>query len=98
MKTLEEKIEVMKAALDGKEIEYKEPDEKYWKVMESPEFDSWHSGDYRVKPELLEFWVNVYYGGHVPSMAYTDKATAMSAANAANPTTTRTIKVREVVE
>ena len=49
MKTLEEKIEVMQAALAGKEIEYF-GSTKTWIIATCPCWD-WEDFDYRIKPE-----------------------------------------------
>lgn len=61
MKTLKEKIEVMQAALDGKEIESK------WLQKGNPEWKSedmlvfnWVCFDYRIKPEPLEIYIDIY--------------------------------------
>lgn len=50
MKTLEKKIEVMQAALAGKQVQYKEADEDEtaWLDANNP---CWDNADYRIKPE-----------------------------------------------
>lgn len=51
MKTLAEKIEVMQACLEGKEIELMPPGDVTWITYDQdgdPEFN-WHINDYRVK-------------------------------------------------
>ena len=90
MKTLKEKIEVMQAALDGKEIETK----VYggWDDQPSPEFN-WIDFDYRIKPEPIEFWVNIYRDCRCGD--YKTKADALEKAS---PDVQNTIKVREVTE
>jgi len=52
MKTLEEKIEVMQAALAGAEIECKDNDEEEcaWQYANNPCW-GWDEVDYRIKPE-----------------------------------------------
>jgi len=64
MKTLKEKIEVMQAALDGKEIEYRnypyDNRHKWTSYDLSTIVWNWPSVDYRIKPEPMELWVNVY--------------------------------------
>ena len=52
MKTLKEKIEVMQAFLDGKEVEIFDDvaDPCYWESIANPVFN-WEYNDYRIKPE-----------------------------------------------
>jgi len=49
MKTLEEKIEIMQAALAGAEIQYNTLTDN-WADIDNPSWD-WDGQDYRVKPE-----------------------------------------------
>ena len=58
MKTLKEKIEVMQAALDGKQVEFKFNGSEWGRCLVNPNF-GWTDYDYRIKPEPLELWVNV---------------------------------------
>ena len=51
MKTIEEKVAVYRAWLEGKEIEFAS-DLCKWEPAPSPSWD-WHNFDYRVKPKLL---------------------------------------------
>jgi len=93
MKSLKEKIEVMQAALDGKEIEYKNNGGK-WYPCQIQAFDSWHCGDYRIKPEPMEFWVNVYPYECLNVCHNTkDMAEKMALGSCE-----KTIKVREVIQ
>ena len=64
MKSLKEKIEVMQAALDGKDIESKWLQEGNidWFDEDLIVFN-WACFDYRIKQEPMEFWVNVYNDG-----------------------------------
>jgi len=60
---LRESITVMQAALDGKEIQWRDkecPDE--WQVSKNHYFD-FVGNEYRVKPEPIERWVNIYPNG-----------------------------------
>ena len=57
MSTLEEKIAIMQAALDGAEIEVDFGDG--WEVGEHLTWD-WIYGEYRIKPQPKEIWVNEY--------------------------------------
>jgi hypothetical protein len=60
---LDEMIEVLQAAKDGKEIEFKEKDKSYWQRLcykdGSAAWNFWEY-DYRIKPEPRECWVNIY--------------------------------------
>jgi hypothetical protein len=53
MKTIGEKLEVMKAWLEGKEIEYCELNSLIWKPTHHPFWD-WKRYDFRAKPELVK--------------------------------------------
>lgn len=91
MKTLKEKIEVMQAALERKEIELNSPTIDNWKQVNYDNQDivwDWFKYDYRVKPEPMEFWVSIFDSG----------STIISATYAEAPANTKTIKVREVIE
>lgn len=52
MKTIEEKVAVYRAWLEGKEIEFAS-DLCKWEPAPSPSWD-WHNFDYRVKPEPVK--------------------------------------------
>ena len=91
MKSLEEKIEVMKAALDGKEIQYNDGD-GLWGLAPTPHWD-WNRNDYRIKPEPMEFWVNVS-----SDFGFRTKEEALLTAKLFKNKKIRTIKVREVTE
>ena len=56
MKTLKEKIAVMQAFADGREIEYYYPSTEKWYKTKDPVWD-WNTNDYRVKesPEYIPF-------------------------------------------
>lgn len=94
MKSLKQKIEVMQAAEDGKDIEIKgtKLSGDYWHTNSEYCWD-WANFDYRIKPEPIEFWVNVY-SGHTGSR-YATKETAESNAEHG---VLRTIKMQEVTE
>lgn len=51
MKTLKEKIEVMQAALAGKEIEIEDYGQENWQLARCPLKWNWQVFDYRIKPE-----------------------------------------------
>ena len=60
MKTLEEKIEVMQAFLDGKEVEiYNDVEDPCsWESISNPEFN-WEYNDYRIKLENKQVPFNI---------------------------------------
>lgn len=93
MKTLKEKIEVMQAALDGKEIQILICDGwDDWDNDTLPAFN-WGANDYRIKPEPMEFWVNVYDDGIKILISH-----EANIDNYEKDGLVKTIKVREVIE
>jgi hypothetical protein len=61
--THDEMIAVIAAHRDGKTIQFRTVEtECDWRDIESPVWD-FQSSDYRIKPEPLECWVNVYEHG-----------------------------------
>lgn len=58
-----EMIEVLQAAKDGKEIQIWSPTLQEW-VVPFEDKPNWNFAqcDYRVKPELREWWINIYPG------------------------------------
>jgi hypothetical protein len=64
--TLDKMIEVLQAAKDGKEIEFKEKNKSYWQRLYYKEEEgglaAWNfwEYDYRIKPKPREIWVNKY--------------------------------------
>jgi hypothetical protein len=97
MKTLKEKIKVMQAALDGKEIEisvdsYRRGGLIEWRPADNGVYFNWERNDYRIKPEPMEFWVNVYDDG---SALHESESNARECRR---PMCIKTIKVREVIE
>lgn len=96
MKTLKEKIEVMQAALDGKDIEYT-PHKDYWEIDPSPSFN-WDRFNYRIKPEPMEFWVNVYEGGETDGELAIYLMETVAKDRGAQLGARKTIKVREVID
>jgi len=61
MKTLAEKIEVMQAALDGKQIQKIYRDE--WLDIMDCQWD-WVNCDYRIKQEPMELMIDIYSNDH----------------------------------
>jgi len=91
--TTAEKIAVMQAFEAGKAIEHTVKGKSLpWLDTDEPWWD-WVSYEYRVKPEPLTFWVNVYPDG-------THGATWCSKQEAirAETKSTRTVKMQEVIE
>jgi len=91
MKTLAEKIKVMQAALDGKEIEILSCSDNW--VQSNAQTWDWCNNDYRIKQEPVEFWVNVHDSGYLEVLPNT-----LATIKAANVHIIKTIKVREVIE
>ena len=62
--TLEDKVKVIAAALNGDEVEYRDSGyDDIWGACHDPAFDSFNRGEYRIKPQPKEIWVNEYEGG-----------------------------------
>lgn len=96
MKTLKEKIEVMQAALDGKEIEVNRDDGEGWRSSFMPQNHAWEWGnyDYRIKPEPMEFHMNVFKS----STLLGNTREAMEEIGKSHADYIKTIKVIEVIE
>ena len=96
MKSLKEKIKVMQAADDGKEIERYIGGDIGWYTPNNPKeinYD-WTNQDYRIKQQPMEFWVNVYNG--VCSTVHLTEKEAL--AIIPHDEGWETIKVREITE
>ena len=61
MKTLKEKISIMQACLDGKDIQVQTSGK--WIFTNINTDFNWAHYDYRIKPEPLTIWVNIYDKG-----------------------------------
>ena len=99
MKSLKEKIKVMQAADAGKDIEFFAHKVDGWNALLVKGDDinwSWNTLDYRIKPEPMEFWVNVYSSDPV-NVYYDTKEEAEASGKRFNDYI-KTIKVREVTE
>ena len=94
MKTLIEKIEVMKAALDGKEIEFYNVLSQWVGFIDSDPLWQWDDYDYRIKLEPMEFWVNVYEDGDY----FLHESRKIAESYEEVGVKKKTIKVREVTE
>ena len=94
MKSLKEKISVMQAALDGKEIEIKYlTHDKDFKIPTNGIEWNWQIADYRIKPTPMEFWVNVY-----DRYAYLHDSEEEARNKKETGVEVKTIKVREVTD
>ena len=95
MKTLADKIDVMLAAQDGKEIEQSRAefrDGEWIRVHDQDECTfNWGKYDYRIKPEPREFYVNFFSDGG--EAIYRTKEEAVFGSSQCE-----TIKVREVTD
>jgi len=92
MTTLQEKIAVMQAFADGREIESTRSGSA-WGVNTSPVWN-WLECEYRVKREPREWWVNVY-----PEESSSIAHLSRTAADCdATRTRTECIHVREVID
>ena len=90
----------MQAALDGKEIEvrnYPYEDGCRWNAYSTEMLVwNWPNVDYRIKPEPMEFWVNIYnYPTDTPFGTHKTKAQAI---DSASDKVIKTIKMREVLD
>jgi len=98
MKTLNEKIEIMQAALDGESIDVQDDG---WITVDDPVLLDWNweLTNYRVTPKPIECWVNVLDGKHC-STVYNSEVNAKSVLSGTIATTERwsTRKFREVIE
>ena len=93
MKTLAEKIEVMTACLDGKEIEMF-CDLGVWVTRKTP-FFNWKDIDYRIKPEPITIWVNIH---NSTFNAHKSEARAKAVASSLTASERIAVKFVEVIE
>lgn len=95
MKTTEEKIRVMQAFVDGKQIEGRINDpSQAWRPVSDTLSWNWGVMEYRIKPTLREFWVNINNDSdcHCAHDSREDADTEAQASRVA------CIHVREIVE
>jgi len=100
MKTLKERIAIEQAKLDGANIEWIQLNGLYngWRDF-NPDPDAifaWHDCDYRIKPKLMEFWVNVW-SDRETNLCWESKENAEAAAHGV-PGYIKSVKFREVIE
>jgi len=89
MNTLD-KIKVMRAYVDGADVQYKRIDGT-WDKASTPCWN-WRDREYRIKSKPVKQWVNVYEGGALGA----NYDTKEDAEQAANGEQLRTILMREV--
>ena len=78
--TTDQIIEVVTAFKNGKKIQYRHKHDKHaiWRDCGSNIAWQFWDVDYRVKPEPMELWVNVYDDGS--GIGYTNEASALNRA------------------
>jgi len=95
IKMLLRQIMVMEAYEDGAKIEHTVQHQNLpWLNINKPSWD-WTRYEYRVKPEPLTLWVNVYSAGNYGS-AFSSEEDAIEALG--GYTRGRTVKMQEVTE
>jgi len=98
MKTLNEKIEIMQAALDGESIDVQ--DDGWITVGDPMLLDwNWERAKYRVTPKPIECWVNVLDGKNCSTVFNSEgDAESLVKHTLASPERWSTRKFREVIE
>lgn len=91
--TTEGKISVMKAFADGKKVELY--DFGTWKQCTNPSWN-WSAFNFRIKPEPLERWVNVFSSGVLDD--WTSEECAKKAAQGRGSIVRVAVHMREVTE
>lgn len=86
-------IEVVTAFKNGKKIECRNKVCGTW-VDATPDWNFYHY-DYRVKPEPMELWVNVYEDGSIGT--FSDVRDAIRIGNKCKDTVRRAVLFREVL-
>jgi hypothetical protein len=80
--THDEMIAVIAAHRDGKAIQFRTVEtECDWRNIESPVWD-FQSSDYRIKPEPIEYWVNIYPSKAIGHHETKDEAVLCAHSNA----------------
>ena len=71
IKDAQDKIEVMQAFIEGKEIQLRRRvSGTNWAISPAPAW-AWDSFDYRIKPEHIEIWITYYPHGRPHPILYT---------------------------
>jgi len=94
-----EKIAVMQAAVDGKVVQCRlqscDLDPPPWRTGVDSEVNwNWGLFEYRIKPEPMEIYINIYASGSI--VPYNEKIMAENARRSG--TALRTVKFIEVIE
>jgi hypothetical protein len=92
MKTTAEMIEVMQAFERGEAVEICDDVKPYWYPSHRPAWD-WQQFDYRIKPKLIEGWVNAYDDGSLMGL---HKSREEANEGSSGLHRIRCVKVREV--
>lgn len=87
-------LPLVQALAEGKVIQEKHSVDSPWEDCANPDF-SWHPGDYRIKPEPREIWVNEWDGNGFVVFATEREATEHANRYGIGHVTTR---YREVIE
>ena len=75
IKDAQDKIEVMQAFIEGKEIQLRRRvSGTNWAISPAPAW-AWDSFDYRIKPEPIELWITYYSQDHPRPAVYTTDPT-----------------------
>jgi hypothetical protein len=93
-------IQVMQAFLDGKTIEYKYEQNQWNEIIGSEPIWDWGNFDYRVKPEPVTGYMNVYEENKPPCIigcVWTKKEYAIDNI-ASQRKFIKTIKIMEVID
>ena len=90
MKTLKEKIKVMQAALDGEIVQYRDTFGNWYSNNDN--LWNWGDYDYRIKPEPMEFIIDIYDGNRYEIASDRNRLMLSKLGKF------KTIKVREVME
>jgi len=99
MKDLKERIEIETAYLNGKAIDFIVLDSatsRWRRVLKNEKYIvfRWDFNDYRIKPEAIQWWSNIY-NGVAGDLRY---PTRLAALEAAGSDVQDTILMREVME
>jgi hypothetical protein len=100
--TTKQKIAIMQAAADGKDILFRE---RYVNVQPFTQVRdlngipwNWVDYDYKVKQEPLEFWINIYYNDIKNEHGTIHKSKDIAIENKLLDKDCETIKVIQVIE
>lgn len=87
-------LPLVQALAEGRVIQERHSMDDHWIDCQSVDF-SWHAGDYRIKPEAKEYWVNRYPDGSESEARFDNEMGARLSTS--NPKATQ-VRYREVIE